>query len=655
LATTAEDFRELERLYAENPTKYRRKVARWIALGYGSILLILALIVAFVGTGVLMFFTGTIPVMLADNFIKAGIPLLIVAGLTTRAVFMRLPGPSGIYLGGDLKHRILAQFRDIRLAAKGRKIDEVLLTNELNAAVVQTPRFGLFGPARNYLILGAPLLQLLTLEEVRAVVAHEFGHLSHSHGRMGSVVYRLDQTLTRAASAISDKNKGGLRNISFRFLDWFYRHFNTVTFAMRRGQEYEADQVASSATSPKAIASALCKLNAFGVPLSEFWNDVWRKSREILLSKEVFPQRELRQAVLGYATPELSATLIDNALARETDFNDSHPCLRDRLNALAETPVKSFSHETSALDELLTGPEREELLSLVDKDWQKLSAENWQRANTEYKLAIAEMQELRSKTDLERDELIRLAQLEEGLEGIQASLGTHQRLAVARPDDPSILFGLARARFEQDQKAAFAVFFRCLSLDVSFYPDVARYAQGELQDEVGAELEEFENAFLSAREIANRERESVAIEDDLIPVALGDDIKRALQEHASTFPEIRRLFLVEKSVQHFQHDRVLLLGIDVNTWHDNVEADESKWLRRACASFAERFPGLNNPYATLVTKKNKWGERLESIQGALIFEGAGKSKRTTWQKIKLLYWIVILIAIVVLVVGGFEI
>ena len=67
----------------------------------------------------------------------------------------------------------------------------MLLTGDFNAAIVQHPRFGIFGGTRNYLMLGLPLMQSLSPAEFQAVVAHEFGHLWGAHGRFGAWIYRL--------------------------------------------------------------------------------------------------------------------------------------------------------------------------------------------------------------------------------------------------------------------------------------------------------------------------------------------------------------------------------------------------------------------------------------------------------------------------------
>ena len=38
-----------------------------------------------------------------------------------------------------------------------RRFDQVLITDELNAGVVESPRLGLFGLYRSYLLIGLPL------------------------------------------------------------------------------------------------------------------------------------------------------------------------------------------------------------------------------------------------------------------------------------------------------------------------------------------------------------------------------------------------------------------------------------------------------------------------------------------------------------------
>ena len=75
-----------------------------------------------------------------------------------------------------------------------------IIDDEFNACIVQIPRFGLFGGARNYLVIGLPLMQTLTVEQFAAVLAHEYGHLSGAHGHFSAWIYRLRVTWSRGSS-----------------------------------------------------------------------------------------------------------------------------------------------------------------------------------------------------------------------------------------------------------------------------------------------------------------------------------------------------------------------------------------------------------------------------------------------------------------------
>jgi hypothetical protein len=68
------DAASLERLYTDNPTQYRRKVAGLVALGYGYLGLLIAVALGVTIGGVVLFASGTISVLYLDNFIKGAIP-----------------------------------------------------------------------------------------------------------------------------------------------------------------------------------------------------------------------------------------------------------------------------------------------------------------------------------------------------------------------------------------------------------------------------------------------------------------------------------------------------------------------------------------------------------------------------------------------------
>ena len=55
----------------------------------------------------------------------------------------------------------------------------------------------MFGWYRNYLLIGLPLAKALTVEQFKAVLAHEFGHLAKGHGAMSNWIAMRPDTGAR--------------------------------------------------------------------------------------------------------------------------------------------------------------------------------------------------------------------------------------------------------------------------------------------------------------------------------------------------------------------------------------------------------------------------------------------------------------------------
>ena len=77
---------------------------------------------------------------------------------------------------------------------RGPRFHQVLVVDDVNAAISQRPAFGLIGWPRNYLLLGRPLLECVPPAEALAIVAHEYGHLAGAHGHFSAFIYRLRHT-----------------------------------------------------------------------------------------------------------------------------------------------------------------------------------------------------------------------------------------------------------------------------------------------------------------------------------------------------------------------------------------------------------------------------------------------------------------------------
>src|SRR5205085_9676862 len=135
----------------------------------------------------------------------------------------------------------------------------IVIDAQLNAAVAQRPRFGFWGPRRNYLILGLPMLIAMTPAQWRTVLAHELGHLRARHNAFTSWIYRVQQTWQTLAGPF--RATGRLRWLVMGwFVRWYGAYFSTRTLALRRLHEYAADRCSAEACGATQTAEMLLAL-----------------------------------------------------------------------------------------------------------------------------------------------------------------------------------------------------------------------------------------------------------------------------------------------------------------------------------------------------------------------------------------------------------
>ncbi|HEX2284939.1 MAG TPA: M48 family metallopeptidase [Mycobacterium sp.] len=148
---------------------------------------------------------------------------------------------------------------------------QIRLVAEANASVTEDSRFmGLIpGPRRMY--LGVPLLQGLTVTQLRAVLAHEFGHYSSAHTRLGPIAYRGQQAVVETVRGLHSADMGWV-SLVLRPYVWVLRFYMglyvVMSLAMSRSQEREADRLMVLAGGRANAQAALREIHVISV----FWS-----------------------------------------------------------------------------------------------------------------------------------------------------------------------------------------------------------------------------------------------------------------------------------------------------------------------------------------------------------------------------------------------
>ncbi|MGC4803634.1 M48 family metallopeptidase [Micromonospora sp. DT233] len=265
---------------------------------------------------------------------KLTIPLLVALGAVLvglwRAIRTKNEPAPGLILDERAAPGLWATVRALAAEVGTRAPDEIRLVPEVNAAVAeQSTMLGLVG-GRRTMYVGLPLLQAMRVDQLRSVLAHELGHYSGRHTRLGGVAYRGRLAIGETIGRIGRYNPVG----------WVFRGYARlyllVDNAASRRQELEADRSSVRLAGREAAASALRTLPA----LDAAWSFYMRSYVQPGWSAGLAPD----DLFGGFA--QLLAgrrgqidDLRENAPDRPGSRWDTHPPIGVRVAAMADAPA----------------------------------------------------------------------------------------------------------------------------------------------------------------------------------------------------------------------------------------------------------------------------------------------------------------------------
>jgi Zn-dependent protease with chaperone function len=468
-------IKSLEQFAKEKPREYRRKVFRLAMLGYFVVFGLLGIAI-----GMLI---GTIYLMIVSRHVAAFLKIGLVVGafslIILRALLVRPPRPQGLVVKRRDAPRLFEVLDDLAKKLKAPKMHRVIIVDDFNAYAAQWPRLGILGWYENTLGLGLPYMMAMTTPELTAVIAHELGHFSGRHGRMGTRIYKLHE----AWGAIYANSNGWGGGIIRAFLRWYMPLFNAYTFAFRRGNEYEADEASVKACGVEASTTDLMRAHPYGHMLyREFWPEIYR-----MVEQSPYPPAGVYRKMLERLGEPLDTEEVKKQLkesfAEETGYDDTHPCLRDRLAAMGSLPKLETEEDwdelarlvatpakPSAAEELL-GPHLETVIRKLDEEWRSERVAVWRERHAQCQKWRSRLQELAEKEKvqtLSEEELLERADLIKELEGREPALAALAAVIDRYPENAQANFVLGYERLDEDEEAAKAMLETAARNDPSY-------------------------------------------------------------------------------------------------------------------------------------------------------------------------------------------
>lgn len=353
--------------------------------------------------------------------------LAILKGCFFLADRFEAPGPE---VAERDQPRLFAAIREVAAAMGARMPQAVYLIPDVNAFVADVGGFmGIVG-ARRVMGIGVGLLSVDSLSQLKATVAHEFGHFHGGDTQLGGFLYRTRASIGRVIAAL-----GGSAILSKPF-EWYGKLFLWLTHAIARGQELAADAFSVRVAGKAAHVGGLKREGVGGVLFGEFF----RQEVSPLVDEGYAPANAFEgfRRFLGNLGEDGVLRRVEEHLhGLKTDPYDTHPALSERIAYAEALPDPGVPDDPRPAHELLE--DREGVERALTRTILKSAAEGgelkplgWEQvAGTVYAARMA-----------------RAAKAFEGalggavsdLDALVRRLGEHDRVALAR--------GLAPGAFE---------------------------------------------------------------------------------------------------------------------------------------------------------------------------------------------------------------
>lgn len=588
------DFVHLVRLSehasADDSARYRRSVAAFAALGYLWVLGCLGLAVGLIAWVLL-------PVREERFTFTRGWLLLFAGGLlwaTLRALWVRFDEPEGVELQRDDAPALFEALDRIRSKIKGPPVHHVYLDDEFNASIRQVPRFGLFGGAVNSLNIGLPLLMMLDRRRLLSVLAHEYGHLRGNHGKLSAWIYRTRLSWLKLDASLQ-RDEGVMALVSQAFFRWYFPRFAAKTFALARQDEYEADRISGRLLGTSVAAAALTEIAIKGNwYANEFWPWHWARAEREPLPPGPFAA--LRKRVRTPPADDFARQALREAMRRVSDLEDTHPVLRDRLEALEQ---KAVLPEWSARPALELLADRKKWIEYFDNRWCRAHAADWKQHHAHRARIRERIDVLAARGERNTpDEMVEWADSERRLNPSAPVRVRYENALQIAPEHPGALRGLAQMLPASDRAARLVVLERLHGSGAASRWWAAKSAVASLEDPDAGPHDELALKLWRGRLKEAEEAEARAWEEitatpffsqisrhDLNDYELGElraDLVRCLPAS--------RAWLVRKNLREFPWRRAYVVFIELPGLDD-----EDRW--HMCRQLEQT---LTLPGATLV-------------------------------------------------------
>lgn len=248
---------------------------------------------------------------------------------------------------------------------------KVYLSYDVNASVFYDSTFwSMFLPIKKNLTIGIGLVNVCTKQELKAILAHEFGHFSQRSMKVGSYVYNVNQIIFNLVNEDESykntiqswANASGyfaiFAGLALKFtqgIKWIlakmYSYVNIRHMALSREMEFHADEVAANIAGSLALEESLLRMDLADNSYNNVINFYENKIKDNKASRNIYKEQAYVMGFLANKSDlEMKYNLPVVKLSESGLFNKSklvienqwasHPSTEDRVAKLRKLDIK---------------------------------------------------------------------------------------------------------------------------------------------------------------------------------------------------------------------------------------------------------------------------------------------------------------------------
>ena len=475
LFTSQGQSERLQALYESRPNAYIRLAFVFTLLGY----LLIALLP-------LVFFIAVITVSSSVAEAKSWsdwLSLLVWLGiaavsgfLTVLMLRLHVSSPSGLGIKPDKAPKLYELLDEMQQSFKHPTIHRVVLHDNFSLEFIPVPRFGLPLLTVNVLYIGLPVLQGLSANHFKGVLARKLGQYSMQHNRLTHMIYRFRQYAEMYQHAYAKQSREQWFYLPFK---WFFQLYvpwlNAITVHAARKDELEADVYALQVMNNDEFADNLiryCVVEAF------LQDKYWPKIQELVAKQpqqiDIRPHGSMAKVLRTGLTDSEFAAQLEKLMKQDPAWNSASPGLNTRLEHMSHRKLSLPPPVMESAAQRLLSSSFGAIIKLMDQHWlskqgikpKKNAPAIRQTAETGInEQHIYESLAQKSSQQLDDEQLWQFGMLTEKFKGKAAAVGVFQKLLKRNSAHAKTWMSIGRILLSQQDVTGVKALERAMELD----------------------------------------------------------------------------------------------------------------------------------------------------------------------------------------------